>query len=124
MLTVSLPPYCVACGGISLILLCILFLLDGHTCWPRLIEDKDPVVFWLRNFSECDSVTDRWWTSQFPETVVVSVLSLGCLGVFGFSYFDFVCLFWWGFVWVFLFGFWSFGFVFFCFFFKADCKYC
>lgn len=28
---------CVAFGGISLVLLCILFLLDGHAYWLRLM---------------------------------------------------------------------------------------
>lgn len=42
---------------------------------------------------EDTQLTDRWWTRQFLKNVMVSVLSLGCLGVFGFGYFDFICMF-------------------------------
>lgn len=68
--------------------------------WLKTPKEEDILLlFSLRNLSGSDSKTDTWWTSQFSENIVVSVLSLCRLGVFGVGCFDFtcVCLFLWGF---------------------------
>lgn len=97
---------------------CLMVALTGQD-WLR--HPKILLFPLLTNFSERDSITERYWTSQFSENVV-SVLSLSCFGVFHFGYFDFicVCLFWWDFFVCLFVGFFCVLF----FIFKAACKYC